>query len=97
MASAHRRAERSELAQKIQDRWIELSAEDIDYIGIDRNRLIERLAERYTMTRAQAESQIRKWERKLVLPAHCARLRSAVKTPTKKRVHRHDRREYVKS
>jgi hypothetical protein len=75
MASEHLRQERSELAQKIRDRWIELSDEDIAYIESYRYRLIERLVARYQMNTAQAMSQISKWENKLVLPSNCTKLK----------------------
>ena len=75
MAWKHLRQEQSELAQKIRDRWIELSDEDIAYIESYRDRLIERLVDRYQMIPAQVISQVSKWENKLVLPSNCTKLK----------------------
>jgi len=82
MAWERFRQNRRELAQKIQDRWIELNVEDIVYIDVYRDRLIERLMMRYDMTCEQATKQVSKWQNNLVLPDNCAKLQSSAESST---------------
>jgi hypothetical protein len=70
MAWNENREQLSVLGQRIRDRWIDLNSDDIDYIDGRRDRLVERLASRYRMTREQARAQVAKWETGLTLPGH---------------------------
>ena len=75
MAKIDRRPSENVLRQKIQNRWVDLNNDDLAYIDASRDRLIERLKVRYHMTGEQAQKQVTKWERNLVMPKNRAPLR----------------------
>jgi len=75
MANIDRRPSEYVLRQKIQNRWVDLNNDDLAYIDASRDRLIERLKVRYHMTGEQAQKQVSKWERNLVMPKNRAPLR----------------------
>ena len=75
MAKIDRRPSENVLRQKIQNRWVDLNNDDLAYIDASRDRLIERLKVRYHMTGEQAQKQVSKWERNLVMPKNRAPLR----------------------
>ena len=75
MANIDRRPSEYVLRQKIQNRWVELNNDDLAYIDASRDRLIERLKVRYHMSGEQAQKQVSKWERNLVMPKNRAPLR----------------------
>ena len=82
MASDQFRHNSSALAQKIRDRWIELSIEDIAFIDVYRDRLVERLITRYLKTCEQAAKQVSKWEDNLVLSSNCTKLQPSDESST---------------
>lgn len=75
MANIDRRPGEYVLRQKIQNRWVDLNNDDLAYIDASRDRLIERLKVRYHMTGEQAQKQVSKWERNLMMPQIRAPLR----------------------
>ncbi len=75
MANIDRRPSEIVLRQKIQNRWVELNNDDLAYIDASRDRLIERLKVRYHMSGEQAQKQVSKWERNLMMPQNRAPLR----------------------
>jgi hypothetical protein len=75
MANIDRRPSENVLRQKIQNRWVDLNNDDLAYIDASRDRLIERLKVRYYMTGEQAQKQVSKWERNLMMPQNRAPLR----------------------
>ncbi len=72
MANIDRRPSENVLRQKIQNRWVDLNNDDLAYIDASRDRLIERLKVRYHMSGEQAQKQVSKWERNLVMPKNWA-------------------------
>ena len=75
MANIDLRPSENVLRQKIQNRWVDLNNDDLAYIDASRDRLIERLKVRYHMTGEQAQKQVSKWERNLMMPQNRAPLR----------------------
>jgi len=70
MAWDNNREDRNVLGERIRDRWIDLDTDDIRYIDGRRDRLVERLIDRYRMTHEQARAQVAKWENGLDTPVH---------------------------
>ncbi len=46
----------------IQRRWTQLTANDLDMIGGDRERLVVRIVDRYGIAKEWAEKQVIQWE-----------------------------------
>ncbi|MFW6089821.1 MAG: CsbD family protein [Gemmatimonadota bacterium] len=49
---------------KVQQKWGELTDDDLDVIDGKRTELIGRIQERYGKTREAAEREVREWERR---------------------------------
>lgn len=52
------RAQWHHLKDDIKEKWTELSDEDLLYISGEKNKLIEKLQERYSLSRESAEREI---------------------------------------
>jgi uncharacterized protein YjbJ (UPF0337 family) len=52
---------------RIQDRWSRLSSEQLDQVAGRRDLLVARIQENYELSGAEAERQLRNWERNLDL------------------------------
>lgn len=48
----------------IQRRWSQLTADDLDIIAGDRERLVVRIVDRYGIAKEWAEHQVVQWERR---------------------------------
>lgn len=52
---------------EIREEWPELTPEDLDRIDGRRNRLVERIQERYGIASERAEREVRRWERSVMV------------------------------
>lgn len=55
----------SDFEKEIQERWHDLTADDLKMVAGDREKLIGRIEERYHVNRAAAEKQVSEWRPKL--------------------------------
>ncbi|HRP46774.1 MAG TPA: hypothetical protein PLT07_04420 [Trueperaceae bacterium] len=55
----------SDFEREIQERWHDLTADDLKMVAGDRDKLIGRIEERYHINRAAAEKQVSEWRPKL--------------------------------
>ncbi|REJ80773.1 MAG: CsbD family protein [Acidobacteria bacterium] len=54
----------TELKGKAQQEWGELTNDDLDQIEGRQDQLIGRIQQRYGIARAEAQEQVRKWEKR---------------------------------
>lgn len=51
-----------QIRDKVQDRWDKLTSEELDQIGGSYDRLVNKLQEKYGLTKQQAEAELNEFE-----------------------------------